>query len=329
MRSRTWRSCWTTRGRPTGSRPRAGRSSRQAGSRRHAARGLGPKLVQLQSAAFRCPYCGSGDPAREHLRADSLSLSPVLRELPPTLRAIQDDLKPPGQIVILNGAPRSGKSSIVTAMQDLFEGVWINLGVDVARATTPARLRPGIGLRPGEPSHPAAPYVPILYAALYESVAAHSRLGLNVAVDVGHYEKEILDEAAERLEGLPVLFVGVHCPLETIMERRRAAGAERYAIAAEDEPVPPPVAALAARGPRGLDLRPRGRHARLSASECAAAVAERLRGLALQPPSPGWHDEGAMPIDHVKLPVSDLDASRAFYSAALAPLVFHGDRPRR
>lgn len=27
-----------------------------------------------------------------------------------------------------------------------------------------------------------------------------------------------------------------------------------------------------------------------------------------------------MPIDHVKLPVSDLDASRAFYSAALAPL---------
>ena len=26
-----------------------------------------------------------------------------------------------------------------------------------------------------------------------------------------------------------------------------------------------------------------------------------------------------MPIDHVKLPVGDLDASRAFYSAALAP----------
>jgi catechol 2,3-dioxygenase-like lactoylglutathione lyase family enzyme len=26
-----------------------------------------------------------------------------------------------------------------------------------------------------------------------------------------------------------------------------------------------------------------------------------------------------MPIDHVKLPVSDLDSSRAFYSAALAP----------
>jgi catechol 2,3-dioxygenase-like lactoylglutathione lyase family enzyme len=27
-----------------------------------------------------------------------------------------------------------------------------------------------------------------------------------------------------------------------------------------------------------------------------------------------------MPIDHVKLPISDLDASRAFYTAALASL---------
>ena len=36
-----------------------------------------------------------------------------------------------------------------------------------------------------------------------------------------------------------------------------------------------------------------------------------------------------MPIDHVKLPVSDLDASRAFYSAGLAPfgyaLVYVGE----
>jgi catechol 2,3-dioxygenase-like lactoylglutathione lyase family enzyme len=37
-----------------------------------------------------------------------------------------------------------------------------------------------------------------------------------------------------------------------------------------------------------------------------------------------------VPIDHVKLPVSDLDASRAFYSVALAPfgykLVYDGDQ---
>ena len=56
-----------------------------------------------------------------------------------------------GQIVILNGAPRSGKSSIVAAIQETFDGVWMNLGVDVfVRHVTPERYRPGIGLRPGE-----------------------------------------------------------------------------------------------------------------------------------------------------------------------------------
>ena len=55
-----------------------------------------------------------------------------------------------GQVIILNGAPRSGKSSIVKVIQDTFDGVWMNLGVDVfARGVTPRRYQPGIGLRPG------------------------------------------------------------------------------------------------------------------------------------------------------------------------------------
>jgi chloramphenicol 3-O phosphotransferase len=73
-----------------------------------------------------------------------------------------------GRVVILNGAPRSGKSSIAAAIQETFEAVWVNLGVDVSRRTTPPQLQPGIGLRPGEPDHPAAPYVPLLYAAWHE-----------------------------------------------------------------------------------------------------------------------------------------------------------------
>ena len=58
-------------------------------------------------------------------------------------------LTKPGQIVILNGAPRSGKSSIVTAMQDTFQGLWMNLGVNVfVIQVMPKRYRPGVGLRP-------------------------------------------------------------------------------------------------------------------------------------------------------------------------------------
>jgi chloramphenicol 3-O phosphotransferase len=138
-----------------------------------------------------------------------------------------------GQIVILNGAPHSGKSSIVAAIQETFEDFWVNLVVDVARRMTPARLQPGIGLRPGEAGHHTAPFVPVLYAALYDSVAAHSRLGLNVAVDVGHYDATVLADAARRLNGLPVLFVGVRCPIEVILERRRAAEADQYVTSTE------------------------------------------------------------------------------------------------
>jgi chloramphenicol 3-O phosphotransferase len=92
-----------------------------------------------------------------------------------------------GQI-ILNGAPRSGKSSIAEAIQETFEGVWMNLGVDVYAHVTPSRLRPGIGLRPGGERPDLEAFVPLLYAALYETMAAHSRLGLNVVVDIGHHD---------------------------------------------------------------------------------------------------------------------------------------------
>jgi len=182
-----------------------------------------------------------------------------------------------GQIVILNGAPRSGKSSIVGAIQEMFDGVWINLGVDAARKMTPPRLQPGIGLRPGEKGHPAASYEPVLYAALYDSVAAHSKLGLNVAVDVGHYDAAILADAAQRLDGLPVLFVGVHCPIETIMERRRGFEPGRYVASAEDKPIPAPVLRWQNEVHGGWVYDLELDTSRLTASECATAISEWLQ----------------------------------------------------
>ena len=133
-------------------------------------------------------------------------------------------------IVVLNGAPRSGKSSIVTELQSVLEGVWMNLGVDVSRRMTPRSAQPGIGLRPGEPANSAAPLVPTLYAALWESIAAHERFGLNVAVDVGLYDVAVAVDAARRLADLPVLFVGVRCPVDVLIARRgEEGGKERYA----------------------------------------------------------------------------------------------------
>ena len=135
-----------------------------------------------------------------------------------------------GQIVILNGVPRSGRWSIVASIQLTFDGPWMNLGVDTFKEhVTPKRYSPGIGLRLGGERPDLEPLIVALYAAMYESIASHSRLGLNVVVDVGHHDayavpRGILADSARRLNGLPVLFVGVRCPTDVIMERRRNTG---------------------------------------------------------------------------------------------------------
>jgi chloramphenicol 3-O phosphotransferase len=154
-----------------------------------------------------------------------------------------------GWIVLLNGAPRSGKSAIVAALQDGADAPWMNLGVDAWEAVTPPRWRPGVGLRPGGERADLEPSVAIFYAALFESIAAHSRLGLNVVSDLGlhdGYSKPlgVLADAARRLAGLPALLVGVRCPLAVILARRAQAqpGREgRYVAATPDDPVPEPV----------------------------------------------------------------------------------------
>jgi chloramphenicol 3-O phosphotransferase len=149
----------------------------------------------------------------------------------------------PAQVIILNGAPRSGKSSIAAAIQESFQGVWMNLGVDHFMAMAPPRYRPGIGLRPGGERPDLEPLVAVLYAAMYESIAAHSRLGLNVVVDVGHHDAYaapwgILPDCARRLRGLPVLFVGVRCPLAVILERRQRTGYLSGGAADGEAPAP-------------------------------------------------------------------------------------------
>ncbi|KAB8140326.1 chloramphenicol phosphotransferase [Chloroflexia bacterium SDU3-3] len=147
-----------------------------------------------------------------------------------------------GQIIILNGAPRSGKSSIAAAIQSRFAGVWMNLGVDGFMRMTPNAYLPGIGLRPGGERPDLEPIIAALYEALYESISAHSRLGLNVVADVGHHDaysqpRGVSSACARRLTGLPALYVGVHCPVEVIMQRRRDTG---WPVP-EDGSIPRPV----------------------------------------------------------------------------------------
>lgn len=185
----------------------------------------------------------------------------------------------PAQIIILNGAPRSGKSSIAAEIQKTYPGVWMNLGVDRTMAMTPPQFLPGIGLRPGGERPDLEPLIATMYGALYDSIAAHSRLGLNVVVDAGHHDaysipRGILPASMRRLLGLPVLLVGVRCPLEVIMERRRATGWNPDYR--PGDPIPAPILRWQEQvhlpGIYDLDVDT----AALSPVACAAAIRERL-----------------------------------------------------
>jgi chloramphenicol 3-O phosphotransferase len=150
-----------------------------------------------------------------------------------------------GQIIVLNGAPRSGKSSIAAAIVETFDGEWVNVGVDSFQRVTPPRLRPGIGLRPGGERPDIEAVLPLLFGMLYESVVARSKRGVNVVVDVGHHDAYsqplgILPDVARRLAGLPALLVGVRCPVDVIMQRRDAQPVG-YETTAADGTVPDPV----------------------------------------------------------------------------------------
>lgn len=184
-----------------------------------------------------------------------------------------------GRIVVLNGVPRSGKSSIAAAVQAGVPGRWINLGVDAQNRTLPPELLPGIGLRPGGERPELEPAVVALYAALYDSIAAHAGAGFDVIADLGHHDDYsrplgILGASARRLSGFAVLFVGVRCPLDEIMRRRNAD--PQGGFYAHGPGVPEPVrrwqAAVHQPGLYDLEVDT----SRQTPQECAAAIAAAL-----------------------------------------------------
>jgi chloramphenicol 3-O phosphotransferase len=184
-----------------------------------------------------------------------------------------------GQVVILNGVPRSGKTSICRALQERGPGVWVNLGVDASERSIPERLRPGVGLRPGGERPDLENAVVLLYDALFDSVAAHARLGLDVVVDVGLHDAYsrplgLPTRCGRRLEGLPVLFVGVRCPLDVVWERRRASWGQDGAAADDDlrAAVERWQEAVHAQGPYDLDLDT----SELAPAHCADIIVTRL-----------------------------------------------------
>lgn len=191
-----------------------------------------------------------------------------------------------GSVVVLNGMPRSGKSSIAKALQGATDRPWVNLGLDHHIRTLPAWLSPGAGLRPYAVAHAGSEeererlrrvedHVPRLYAAMYASAAAHARRGLDVVMDVGHHgaysrELTIWADCLGELDGLTFLLVGVQCPLEVVWERRGATWGQRRGEV--DEGVVAAVEQGQARIHSGLDYDLVVDTSVMTPDECATAI---------------------------------------------------------
>ena len=188
-----------------------------------------------------------------------------------------------GRIFILNGPPRSGKSSTARAIQAISDSPTMNLGVDLAIASTPPSLLPGIGLRPGGERPDLEPFVQASYCALFDSIAAHARHGIDVVSDLGIHDwysrsLAIWPEAAARLDRLAAYVIGVRCSWDEILERR-AVHPDRYETGASDE-VPPAVLRWdeAVHNPGWYDLEIDT--SKLSPDECATAVLDSVANAA-------------------------------------------------
>jgi len=140
-----------------------------------------------------------------------------------------------GRVIVLNGAPRAGKSSIALAVQANLPGDWLIIGVDAFMNVLPSHLRPGVGLRPDrnrpETQRTVEDAVPGLFRAAYATIAAHAREGFDVVADFGHHDAysrrlNLLPQCARQLEGLEAWLIGVTCPIEDIVQRRIDAGYE-------------------------------------------------------------------------------------------------------
>ncbi|MBF0677859.1 MAG: chloramphenicol phosphotransferase [Devosia sp.] len=132
-----------------------------------------------------------------------------------------------GRIVILNGAPRSGKTTLARAIQTQVPGRWIHFGVDAFNASLPPALMPGIGLRPGGERPDLEANLPDLFTACFSAIAGFAAAGFDVVSDLGLQSDYVtpFDPMAlleETLGRFPLLLVGVHCDIDIIMARRNA-----------------------------------------------------------------------------------------------------------
>ncbi|MFE3776456.1 chloramphenicol phosphotransferase CPT [Streptomyces sp. NPDC059122] len=128
-------------------------------------------------------------------------------------------------VIVLNGGSSAGVSSLARALQDTLPRPWLTFGVDTfVDALPPSLTSAPDGLTVGPDGEvTVGPAFRRLESAWCQGVAAIARTGTGVIVDevfLGGATGQARWRAA--LDGLDVLWVGVHCDPEIAAARERA-----------------------------------------------------------------------------------------------------------
>jgi chloramphenicol 3-O phosphotransferase len=141
-------------------------------------------------------------------------------------------------VIVLNGGSSSGKNTLAAELQRILPEPWLSLSVDTFCDALPARMTDGdaAGISIGDDGTVG---VGAEFSRLEQcwahGVAAMARAGAHVVVDdvfLGGPASQQRWRTA--LEGLGVLWVGVHCAPEVAARRERARG-DRQAGMAEQQ----------------------------------------------------------------------------------------------
>jgi chloramphenicol 3-O phosphotransferase len=146
----------------------------------------------------------------------------------------------PGQIILLNGTSSAGKSTLAKQLQEILPQPYLHTGIDHFLAATPwSRLfvysdstsqteAEGWFLPFQDGALVSAPRLGLVayqwLDGMYASFATLAARGVNLIVDDVIYDPQVLRSAVTHLADLPVLFVGLHCPVAEAMRREHERG---------------------------------------------------------------------------------------------------------
>lgn len=120
-----------------------------------------------------------------------------------------------GNIIFLNGVSSAGKTTLARALQNCLQEPYFWLSCDSFYHMAPEKFW---GIEPLKNFAKAM-------SGLHHTIRTYSDMGFNVIVDhVLEKPYHLLAECVELLNGYPVLFVHVTCPVEELRRREKARG---------------------------------------------------------------------------------------------------------